>query len=105
MIKYFKDFLNESIRWYSGGVLTKDENYVDPNDLKGRVFVFSGVRDSNLEDEILRRGGVVRLSVSGKTTDLITNRYPKETLKLRRARDFGINIMDVDQFKRSLNKI
>lgn len=61
---------------------------------------FTGIRDSDLEEEIIAGGGTVCSGVSKKTTHLIVADKDSQSSKTIKARQFGIPIMTVDEFVR-----
>lgn len=61
---------------------------------------FTGIRDSDLEEEIIAGGGTVCSGVSKKTTHLIVADKSSQSNKTIKARQFGIPIMTIDEFVR-----
>jgi len=61
------------------------------DNLKGKVFVFTGKRDKNLEEQIVLRGGKITGSVSKNTTALViaTTELPRSG---KRKKAFSLNI-------------
>lgn len=72
-------------------------------DMKGLTFVFTGFRDTNLEEQVVDRGGKISTSVSGKTTAVITNDKNSSTGKPKKAKEKGIPVYDRDEFKNKYN--
>ena len=68
--------------------------------LMGKVVVFTGFRDKNLETLICDGGGTVTTSVSRNTDILIvpTEDDIKPTGKVKKAKDMGINIVSKEYF-------
>jgi NAD-dependent DNA ligase len=66
---------------------------------KGRVFVFSGVRDNELKELILENGGDVKGSVSKNTTDMLVKDANSTSAKVTKARDLGCTIHNIEEFK------
>jgi DNA ligase (NAD+) len=73
------------------------------NDLEGKVFVFTGFRDKNLEEEVQKRGGVIGSSISKKTTYLCVKESGSGSSKETKALELGITILDVEELKTLLN--
>lgn len=66
--------------------------------LAGMTVVFSGFRDSNLQDQIKERGGKVTTSISGKTTLLILKNLNDGKGKAEEAAKRGIPTISLEQF-------
>lgn len=65
----------------------------------GMNVCFSGVRDRELEDEIIGEGGKVSTTVGGKTTHLIVKDPSVTTGKIAKAKDLGVTILSISEFK------
>jgi NAD-dependent DNA ligase len=68
------------------------------NKFAGMVAVFTGVRNTDLEKQIVDGGGVIGSSISGKTTILIAKDPSENSSKLNKARELGIEIINIDNF-------
>ncbi|MDR2545922.1 MAG: NAD-dependent DNA ligase LigA [Lachnospiraceae bacterium] len=73
------------------------------SDLEGLSFVITGslqlfVSRSNLEEEIMKRGGKVTSSVSGNTRALINNDASSGSNKSKAARELNIPILTEEEF-------
>lgn len=66
--------------------------------LDGENYVFSGFRDKDLEEKILRNGGKVSNSISSKTTVVIT-KSGTETTKTAEAQKRGIPVIYKNVFE------
>ena len=81
-------------------------NPVDDNDslhegkLSGMKVCFTGIRDQDLEKYIKDNGGEVVNGVSKKTTHLIVADMSSESSKATKARQLGIAIMTIDDFRK-----
>jgi NAD-dependent DNA ligase len=64
-----------------------------------KFVVFTGVRDSVLEDTLKRDGWGIEPSITKKTQLLITADDAKETGKVKKAAASGIRIMTISAFK------
>jgi DNA ligase (NAD+) len=73
------------------------------NDFVDKIFVMTGFRDKDLEEEIAKRGGKVSSSVSKKTFMLVTKNN-EESTKLKKAQELGITIYTKDEFISFLEK-
>lgn len=62
--------------------------------LQGKIFVFTGFRDTSLEKLIIELAGKVTSAISKKTTDLIvaSEHNSKSSTKLLKAQELGIKI-------------
>jgi len=69
---------------------------------EGRIFVFSGVRDAELQEFIIENGGDVKSSVSKNTTDMLVKDANANTSKIVKARELGCTIHNIVEFKNSL---
>lgn len=67
--------------------------------LAGEKVCLTGFRDKELSAQIESMGGTVQSSVSGKTTMLVAKDPNSNTGKPKKARDLGIPIMGIDEFK------
>ena len=73
------------------------------NDLEGRVYVFTGVRDLKAEDEIIKRSGKIGSSVNGKSTHLIIKKHGSNSSKELKAIELGLNILTLDELWNELD--
>lgn len=65
----------------------------------GMVAVFTGVRNAEMEQAIVAGGGSIGSAISGKTTIIIAKDPQDSSSKLKKAREQGIQIMGIDEFK------
>lgn len=68
----------------------------------GMSVCFSGIRDSQLEEDIQREGGVIASGISKKTTHLVVKDVNGSSSKITKARTLGIPILSLDNFKRCI---
>lgn len=68
------------------------------NDLEGMIFVFTGIRMKSEENILISRGAKVTESVSKNTTHIVCKDKSSNSSKISKARELGINILDVDEF-------
>lgn len=78
--------------------LSKKEEKEKCNTLEGQKIVMSGFRDSDLSNNIEKRGGSIMSSVSKNTTILIVKDSTKETSKIVQARALGVSIFSREEF-------
>lgn len=69
------------------------------NKYTGMRICFTGVRDKELESEIVAQGGEVVSSVSKKTTHLIVADIDSSSSKTTKAKSLGIPIFTIETFK------
>lgn len=65
----------------------------------GMKICFTGVRDKDLESEIVAQGGEVVSGVSKKTTHLIVADIDSSSSKTTKAKSLGIPIFTIETFK------
>ena len=65
---------------------------------KDNIYVFTGIRDKNLEKIIIASGGKIANIVNKKTTLLIVKDYNDNTVKVKTARSLNIPIITYDDF-------
>jgi NAD-dependent DNA ligase len=71
--------------------------------VSGKTFVFTGVRDKDVEAYIVDNGGVVGNTISKNTTALIVKSLESESSKATKAQQLKIPIFTLEHFKSSLN--
>jgi NAD-dependent DNA ligase len=71
----------------------------------GKTFVFTGVRDKELEKFISDNGGSVSTSVSSKTYMLIVKDLDNESSKVTKAKLLGVNILTLADFINELEMV
>lgn len=80
----------------------KKESVKVSSDLDGMVFVFTGVRRSDLEEKIESRGGKIGSGVSKNTTHLVMKAVGSGSSKEKKAVELGIKIMTVEDLEKML---
>jgi NAD-dependent DNA ligase len=78
----------------------KKPNIDDVNKKKynNNIYVFSGIRDKDLEKIIVANGGKIASIVNKNTTLLIVKNYEEETVKVKNAKSYNIPIIKYDEF-------
>jgi DNA ligase (NAD+) len=71
--------------------------------ISGKTFVFSGVRDKELEKLIHDNGGVIGSSVSSKTNIVLVKTTDSESSKITKAKSLGVSVMSIEDFKNEIN--
>jgi DNA ligase (NAD+) len=103
-----EDGMSDFLAWLSPleefGYITVD--YDSPVDntgkLTGEKIVFTGFRDASLQALAEANGATMQSSVSGKTTILVAVNPASNSSKMQKARDAGVRIMGIDEFKELL---
>ena len=93
------DKFYENIKPY----VTFKEEIIATNDLEGMKVVFSGFRDTELEDQVKIRGGKVVTSVSKNTTVLVVSDKHSGSSKIQKAMNLGIAVFEKDEFIKNFN--
>ena len=70
----------------------------DNDKYKDNIYVFTGIRDKDLEKIIISSGGKIANIVNKKTTLLIVKDYNDNTVKVKTARSLNIPIITYDDF-------
>jgi NAD-dependent DNA ligase len=86
-----------------GIIMEADQFGTMDQDLLGQKIVFSGFRDKGLETQIKGRGGTVGTAISKSTTLLVLKNLADAKGKAEKAREYGIPMMSLAEFKRQYN--
>ena len=107
-LKTFLDFYNSLNIDNIDNIDNNDDNIDDDKDhkddkynidkYKDNIYVFTGVRDKDLEKIIISSGGKIANIVNKKTTLLIVKDYNDNTVKVKTARSLNIPIITYDDF-------
>ena len=97
-IVLFDKFLKDT------GIEIKEKELMETKSdkFKNRSFVFTGIRDAELEKVIIENGGEIKGGVSKNVTDLIVKDKNSTSSKITKAREIGITIHQIDEFKSNL---
>jgi len=68
--------------------------------LMGMIIVFTGIRNADMEKEIVARGGTIGSAISGKTSIVVAKDSSESSGKLNSAREKGIKIMNITDFSK-----
>ena len=82
----------------SGSATGSASSSVDSHKFAGMVVVFTGVRNTDMEDMITNGGGVIGSGVTGKTTLVVAKDTSENTGKIKTAREKGIKVMNIEDF-------
>lgn len=101
---FFVDLNDHEVNKWIDAVNLVSEKYRKAKDrqkaltITGHKFVFTGFRDKNMEDHIVKLRGSVVSAVS-KQVDFVIAVDPNETTgKIEKAREFGIPVISRDEF-------
>lgn len=97
-------FLNKKNIDVEDVVELEEETKDNKKDLKDYVVVFTEVRDKEVEKEIKNRGGKIDESVTKKTTHLVVLTKENETTKMKKAKQYEIEMYEMDEFKNLIGK-
>jgi len=79
------------------------EEIIATNDLENMKVVFTGFRDTALEEKVKLRGGKVVTSVSKNTTVLVVADKDSKSSKVQKAIELGIDIYNKEEFQKTFN--
>ena len=96
MIKIEK---NDNPTSADSGTATRDVN----GQFAGMVAVFTGVRNADMEAAIVKGGGQIGSSISGKTTVVIAKDPSESSSKIKKAREMDIEVIGIDTFAKKYN--
>ena len=68
----------------------------------GQQVVFSGVRSAELEAKIVEEGGLIKTGISSTVTLLVMKDPTSSSGKARKARQLGIDIIDLKELEKRL---
>lgn len=94
----FREFFNK----ISPYVQFTEEQTKNQQTLFNEKIVLTGFRDKELQHRIEKAGGTVQTSVSSKTTIVVAADPNSSSSKMKKARDLGIKILDIEQFNQLL---
>ncbi len=73
------------------------------NDLEGKSFCYTGIRDKHSEEILISRGAKIVSGVSSKTTHLVVKEHGSGSSKETKALELGITIMTLEELVKMLN--
>lgn len=95
-IDAYRKFITET----QGNITVDMGNTLDADGiLADKKICMTGFRDKALAEQIEELGGTIQSGVSGKTDILVTSNPSSNSGKAKKARDLGVKIMGVDEFK------
>tara|TARA_B110000208_G_scaffold191851_1_gene260503 strand:+ start:3007 stop:4887 length:1881 start_codon:yes stop_codon:yes gene_type:complete len=72
---------------------------VKGNKFEGKIIVFSGFRDNELEKTIINEGGKVTSTITSNTDLLIVNNINDNSSKIKKSNELDIPIISKDKFR------
>lgn len=81
-----------------GEFVSYKQKVIVSNNMKDMKVVFSGFRDSDLENNVVSKGGKMVSSISSNTSILVVNNLDSVTSKIKKAQDIGIEILEKQEF-------
>lgn len=78
----------------------KEQKEIKDNYFKDKIFVFSGIRDKELESKIMENGGSIGNSITKNSYLLIVANLDDESSKIKQAKEKGIKIITLEEFKK-----
>lgn len=104
--KSFKDFYNQIAKIKDLSRFANTTVKTTGDKFKGKIFVFTGTRDEDIQNYIIENGGKVTTSVSSKTTFLIhADDADTSTNKFVKAKDVGVQIIKISDFKKKYTNL
>lgn len=91
------------VKWLHQHPMIKIKNsnvFITGSELQGEKIVFTGFRNSELENKIKEQGGSVASAISKSTTILVAKNLSDLKTKGDKARELGIKIMNLEDFKK-----
>ena len=73
---------------------------INKQKLLNMKIVFTGFRNKELENEIIKNGGLIVNSVSGKTNILIVDKLESNSSKIIKAKQLKVDIVTEEQFRK-----
>lgn len=93
----FWEFYNDVYDYVT--ILEEEETMSSSGTMNDQKVVFTGFRDKDLAEAVEKAGGTIQSGVSGKTTILVTKNPDSNSGKVKKARDKGVRIVGIDEFK------
>jgi DNA ligase (NAD+) len=83
------------------GISWKKKEKTSPigSSLKGKSFLFTGIRNKDCEDFIVSQQGTIATAVSDKLTALVAKDILSQSSKAQKARALNVPILTFDQFR------
>ena len=90
--------INNEEKSKSGSNSGSNSESKNANKFVGMVVVFTGIRNTDMEKEIIDGGGVIGSGVTGKTTIVVAKDITENSGKIKTAREKGIQLMNIEDF-------
>jgi DNA ligase (NAD+) len=100
----FKEYYEnvKDIFMLSPEMLYTEEQQISDDTLKGKSYCFSGVRDKNLEEIIVSKGGAIADSLTKTVTYLVVLDINGSSSKIEKAKKYGVKIVSIDNLKKEI---
>ena len=103
-IKFFNEIKNNIATSNITTTTTSNTSTSNSGKLHNKIIVFSGFRNSKLEEIIINNGGIINNNVTKKTNYLIIkNNLSSGSEKIKKADELGIIILTVEKFYEQFN--
>lgn len=96
--KYYEFYDNLGFKC-NNAIAEAVENIKINNNLKDKIFIFSGFRNKEYEKIIADNGGKVATSISKNVNYLIVKDKNENSAKIIKARELGISILNIEDFE------
>lgn len=100
-LEVFKEYYENVKDIFVLQTVSKTDNKID-DELMGKSYCFSGVRDKMLEEAIISKGGVVSDTLTKSVTYLVVLDTNGSSSKIEKAKKYGINIVSIDNLKKEI---
>ena len=92
---HFKKFLNDHS--YLKYDIPKEEEKFDHPKISNKNIVFTGKRDKELMDKVLKYNGIIQPAITKKTNYLVVDDINKKSVKITKAKELNIDIVSKEQ--------
>lgn len=96
-LEIFKEWLENHKRLFTVGKWEDFQAKVTEDKFGGAVFVFTGFRDTSIEDKIVSLGGKIGSGVSKNTTYLVCKSLDSGSSKVQKAKDLGVKVLSKEE--------
>lgn len=93
-----KIYIDNLPKWINISFPKKEDKKKIKGKLYGQIFVFSGVRNKDVEKWITDNDGTISNNISSKTTMLIVKDINAKSSKIKKAKDKNIKVVGIDEF-------
>ena len=90
-LPHFKQFLDEH-KYLKYDIPTPENKYINKN-ISNKNIVFTGKRDKELMEKVLKYSGIIQPAITKKTDYLVVDDIEKKSVKITKAKELNINII------------